>query len=143
MADIQTLDNPSRVENPNPNEEPPAIIPSSPDLSNDDPENPDDDLENEGDEESSIGDDDDDIEDIDDPTKRSVLSVIWQGFCNFFSETSVHGFTHIAQTDAKVWERLFWTVTLCISLTVAGYYKIFNFFKIPTSCHRKISCNIK
>ena len=73
--------------------------------------------ESQGDEKSNIGDDD-----IDEPEKpKTVLGVLWQGFVNFFVETSVHGFKYIVEDDAALWEKLFWTVTLCLSLTIAGY----------------------
>ena len=71
--------------------------------------------------------DDSDIESSDeeedegeDPTQKSAGSVLWAGISTFFVETSVHGFKYIVEDGAALWEKLFWTVTLCFSLTIAG-----------------------
>ena len=58
---------------------------------------------------------------VEDPTQRPVLVVLWQGISTFFVETSVHGFKYIVEeAPSALWEKLFWTITLCLSLTIAG-----------------------
>ena len=65
-------------------------------------------------------DDEGEDEDIEDPTQRPTAVVLWAGISTFFVETSVHGFKYIVEDTAALWEKLFWTVTLCLSLTTAG-----------------------
>ena len=59
-------------------------------------------------------------EDVEDPTQRPTMVVLWAGISTFFVETSVHGFKYIVEDTAALWEKLFWTITLCLSLTTAG-----------------------
>lgn len=62
----------------------------------------------------------DEGDDVEDPTQKSALVVLWGGIGTFFVETSVHGFKYIVEDAAALWEKLFWTITLCLSLTIAG-----------------------
>ena len=48
------------------------------------------------------------------------MVVLWAGISTFFVETSVHGFKYIVEDTAALWEKLFWTITLALSLTTAG-----------------------
>ena len=59
-------------------------------------------------------------EDVEDPTQRPTMVVLWAGISTFFVETSVHGFKYIVEDTAALWEKLFWTITLALSLTTAG-----------------------
>ena len=65
-------------------------------------------------------DDEGEDEDVEDPTQRPTMVVLWAGISTFFVETSVHGFKYIVEDTAALWEKLFWTITLCLSLTTAG-----------------------
>lgn len=62
----------------------------------------------------------DEGDDVEDPTQKPALVVLWAGIGTFFVETSVHGFKYIVEDTAALWEKLFWTITLCLSLTIAG-----------------------
>ena len=56
----------------------------------------------------------------DNPSHRSAGSVAWEGVSTYFIETSIHGFKYIVEDGAALWEKLFWTFVLSLSLTFAG-----------------------
>ena len=73
--------------------------------------------------EPDSSDDEGQDEDVEDPTQRPTMVVLWAGISTFFVETSVHGFKYIVEDSAALWEKLFWTITLALSLTTAGNFQ--------------------